>query len=513
MLSCVPFFFIVLVAFAFLPVAQVAPSPVRGDGNNRGVVGGNLLASGKVASGNRTLGKPVTGFWNRTRATGAMTEAVSVPMARAASPMSGVPNSFSWNGYFGGPNYMTPIKDQGSCGSCWAFGAVGGTEAQYQINRGNPNTGIDLSEQNLLQCSGGSCSGWYLSYALDFLMSSGTPDEACNPYTASDHSCGTGRCADYLSRTYYVTSWSYISTDTANIKNFLYTHGPVMVWMPVFADFPWYDASFWQNHFYGHSSSGSYGGHTVVIVGWDDQGSGTSDDYWIARNSWGTSGGDVNSGYGGYFYMTQDPTNGFFGIYQEAAIVSDVSAPTPVTRTATSTQTQTSTLYSSATTTATITSYTSTTTSTSTIPTLTTVAMVPLTVTSTVQSTQYLTSIIATTVTSYTDTETSTSTVPTTVALVPVTIGSTVQSTQFLTSTATTTVTSYTTTTTSTITSPVYTTITVSPGGSGTAASNALTYLGFLPLLTLAIGHIVNHGKSDRILRARSRMKRRCCGK
>ena len=272
----------------------------------------------------RRPGTPLEGFWNGTHGTGALQEAT--PQAASKSPpLGGVPNSFSWNSYFGGANYMTPVKDQGSCGSCWAFASVGDMEAQYQINKGNPSTGIDLSEQNVLQCSGGSCSGWYLSNTLDFLENSGTPDEACNPYAATDHPCGTSRCSDYLSRTYNITGWTWISTDTANIKNWLYTHGPVMVWMPVFSDFPWYDANFWQYYFYGHSPSGSYGGHFVVIVGWDDQGSGTSDDYWIARNSWGTSGGDVNSGYGGYFYMTQDPTNGFFGIYQEAAIISDIT--------------------------------------------------------------------------------------------------------------------------------------------------------------------------------------------
>jgi len=275
----------------------------------------------------RTLGTPVSGYWNNTHGTGALQDAIPPATLVGISPLGGIPNSFCWNGYFGGVNYMTPVKDQGGCGSCWAFASVGAMEAQCQINIGNPGTGIDLSEQNVLSCSGGSCSGWYLQGTLDFLKNSGTPDEACDLYTATDSSCGTSRCLDYLSRTYYITSWTWISTDTANIKNFLYTHGPVVVWMPVFNDFPWYDAVFWQYYFYGHAPSGQYAGHFVVIVGWDDQGAGTADDYWIVRNSWGTSGGDVNSGYGGYFYMTQDPTNGFFGIYQEAAVISGVSLP------------------------------------------------------------------------------------------------------------------------------------------------------------------------------------------
>ncbi len=280
------------------------------------------------ASSKRTLGNPVSGYWNHTQGAGGLAETILLGSVAAKSPPpGGLPNSFSWNGYFGGSNYMTPVKSQGSCGSCWAFAAVGDMEAQYKIGIANPSTGIDLSEQNVLSCSAGDCSGWYLSGTLDFLQTSGTPDEACCPYVASKTPCGSGRCSDYLSKLYYITGWSWISTDTANIKNFLYARGPVMVWMPVFSDFPWYDATFWQYHFYSHAPSGSYGGHLVIIVGWDDQGSGTGDDYWIVKNSWGTSGGDVNSGYGGYFYMTQNPTNGFFGISQNAAVISGVSAP------------------------------------------------------------------------------------------------------------------------------------------------------------------------------------------
>ncbi len=165
---------------------------------------------------------------------------------------------------------------------------------------------------------------------MNYLRDHGTPDEACNPYNGVRYSCGTGRCSNYLARTYTITGWTWISTTTTNIKNYLYTHGPVIVWMPVFDDFPWYDAAFWQSYYYGHSPSGSYGGHFVVIVGW--YGDELSGGWWIVRNSWGTSGGDVNDyGYGshgGYFYMTMSPANGFFGLYQNAAIISDVVAPT-----------------------------------------------------------------------------------------------------------------------------------------------------------------------------------------
>jgi hypothetical protein len=101
---------------------------------------------------------------------------------------------------------------------------------------------------------------------------------------------------------------------------------------------------------------------------------------------------------------------------------------------------------------------------------------------------------------------TSTSTIPTSVALVPLTVTSTVQSTQLLTSTLTTTATSYTATQTSTSTSVIYATVTEL--GTGAVASSPLTYLGFLSLLALTVGHTVTD-KGWRIPRSRSRMERR----
>ena len=129
----------------------------------------------------------------------------------------------------------------------------------------------------------------------------------------------------------------------------------------------------------------------------------------------------------------------------------------------TKTLTETSTSYSYRTTTTTSTSYTGTTTTTSTIPTVTTVALVPLTITSTEQSTQLLTSVLTTTTTDYTSTTTLTSTIPTTVALVVSTVTSVVQSIQYLTSILSTTTTSYTSTQTSTSTVVVPTTVVLVP--------------------------------------------------
>jgi hypothetical protein len=398
-------------------------------------------------------------------------------------------------------------------------------EAQYQIGVGNPSTGVDLSEQNVLSCSGGSCSGWYIDQALAFLYTSGTPDEACNPYTGTDSPCGSGRCSDYLSRTYRITGWSSIPTDTATIKNYLYTHGPVIVAMPVFCanpscttyDIPWYDTTFWQYYFYAHGPSSPYGyaGHAVVIVGWDDQGPGTADDYWIVRNSWGTTGGDVNSGYGGYFYMTQDPTTGFFGVYNEAYSISGVTPPAHV-NTDKTTYAQLESIsftgtgftpggsISSCISTGNVAGVglcvgqpnadsggnvggsmlvgtnippgpqkfwvadLSTSIDSNAVQlTITSASTVTVTVTRTLteSSTSYITRYTTTTTTSYTSTTTSTSTIPavTTVVVVPLTVTSIVQSIQYLTSILSTTLTSYTGTQASTSTVVVPTTVVLVP--------------------------------------------------
>jgi len=449
---------------SFSPPNQLPNSIMVPTSSNRSP--GIIKAYQPATYGNRTPGTPVIGFWNQTHGSGALPSAISPTLRQTTSPApAGVPNSFSWNGYFGGSSYMTSIKDQGTCGSCWAFASVGAMEGQYQIGISNPNLNLDLSEQNLLSCSGGSCSGYYLDSTLNFLRDSGTPDEACYPYVGAQTSCGSGRCSNYQSRIYKITGWNWIDTSTANIKNYIYTHGPIIVWMPIFSDFPWYDANFWQTHFYSHSPNGTYAGHAVVIVGWNDQGAGTADDYWIVRNSWGTSGGDVNDGYGGYFYITQDPTTGFFGIYQEAAVISGVVPPLTTTVTVYSTSYSFITTVTPATTIIAVTNYTGTSYSTSTRVEYTTITSTPQitrTVTSTIllTNTQTVSSTRISTVTNYTSTVITTSPTMIRTTVTRVTGSSTTSSTYASSFTSSTATTSTSSSTASSMTTTAATTVT-----------------------------------------------------
>ena len=359
-----------------------------------------------------------------------------------------LPTHFDWrqkDGY----NWMTPVKNQRSCGSCVAFAAVGATEGQLKIQASNPSWNVDLSEQQLFSCGGGLCGwGWYISSALNRLRDYGTPDEACSPYQSGDgydRSCPT-KCSDgsdWQSRAYKISGWNWIGSSPSAIEAAL-MNGPLVAAFDVYTDFFYYGGGI-----YHHTWGSLEGGHAIVIVGYD-----SNEQYWIVKNSWG------NWGESGYFRIGF----GEVGIEQEVAAVQASTA----TATATVALTQTSTSYAYGTTTSTSTSYTSTSTYTSTIPTVATVILIPQAVTSMVHSIQYLTSILTTTLTSYTATETSTSVIPTvtTVVLVPSTVTSTIQNVQYQTSILTTTVTSYLGTQTSTSTIVIPTTVTQAPSTS-----------------------------------------------
>jgi C1A family cysteine protease len=214
-------------------------------------------------------------------------QASAAKLAMLKATLTGAPASFDWRNV-SGQNFMTPVKDQGGCGSCVSFGTTATVEGTWRVQRNDPGLAANLSEASLFFCigpaTGASCGGgWYMTPAMDGYKNTGVPDEACFPYT--DHQQACSQCADWQSRATKITGWHTITT-AADIKTWLSTKGPLATCFTVYNDFFSY-----TNGIYKHVSGGVAGGHCVCCVGYNDVGG-----YWICKNSWG-----VGWGQSGYF--------------------------------------------------------------------------------------------------------------------------------------------------------------------------------------------------------------------
>jgi hypothetical protein len=195
------------------------------------------------------------------------------------------PAYLDWRDYEG-QNYVTPVKDQASCGSCWAFGGVGALESRLAIEAGVADPTLDLSEQYLVSCAtNNGCNGYSIEGTLSFLQSDGALDEVCMPYEASDAVPCSDHCSDAQFRTWYAQSWAGTGGTVEGMKAAL-MQGPIVVGFIVYQDFNSYTSGVYE-HVWGDVS----GGHAVTLVGWDD-----SLSCWICKNSWGGSWGEQ-----GYF--------------------------------------------------------------------------------------------------------------------------------------------------------------------------------------------------------------------
>jgi cathepsin F/cysteine peptidase B len=179
---------------------------------------------------------------------------------------------------------VTPVKNQGQCGSCWSFSATGNMEGQWFL-AGNSLTG--LSEEELVQCSknGGDagCQGGLMDNAFDWVVTNGgIAAESVYPYKSGDGITGT--CNNALLKNYaaHVTGHTDIAKNENTMEEFVSTSGPLSIGV---------DALSWQFYLGGimRYCLGKQLDHGVLIVGYDTT---HTPPYWIIKNSWGATWGE-----------------------------------------------------------------------------------------------------------------------------------------------------------------------------------------------------------------------------
>jgi PKD repeat protein len=247
--------------------------------------------------------------------------------APSPSYYNDIPSQFSWKDY--GGDWTTPAKDQGNCGSCWAFSGISTMEAAINIASGYPDTDIDLSEQYILSCLpyGGSCSGGWTDDCFESIISTdptignginGVCLESCMPYQANDWLPCDDKCPDWdvysappeeTDILWQMESWGAnhnLENDDPNdrdiVKGYIMDYGPLSASMYATSAF----SSYWDTHHnpddWYYEEDYPYTNHAVLLLGWKDDASVTNGGYWILKNSWGTSwgyDGFFNVAYGG----------------------------------------------------------------------------------------------------------------------------------------------------------------------------------------------------------------------
>eukprot|EP00811_Abedinium_folium_P032944 NODE_5947_length_1718_cov_14.366436.p2 GENE.NODE_5947_length_1718_cov_14.366436~~NODE_5947_length_1718_cov_14.366436.p2 ORF type:complete len:382 (+),score=77.77 NODE_5947_length_1718_cov_14.366436:95-1147(+) len=198
--------------------------------------------------------------------------------------VTNVPTSVDWRSQ----GAVTDVKNQGPCGSCWAFATTGALEGAWQIAAQQL---ISLSEQQFVDCSTSygnmGCNGGSVFFAFKYAAANPICTEGSYAYTGVGSTCqGTSSCNIALVLG-AVTGYKSVTTqDTAALQSAV-AIGPVAVAIEA-------DKQVFRNYKSGviSSSCGTKLDHAVLVVGYGTQ---AGVDYWLVKNSWGVSWGD--SGY------------------------------------------------------------------------------------------------------------------------------------------------------------------------------------------------------------------------
>ncbi|CAJ0929666.1 unnamed protein product, partial [Mesorhabditis belari] len=190
---------------------------------------------------------------------------------------------------------VNPVRDQGGCGSCWAFATVAAIEIQTNnVNKRYNANRRAFSEQYVLDCSTtNGCNGGWPYNAITWVQNNGIArNTSYGPYASAVKSCPTGRVIDKP-----VIGTQVLTGSPAQMLTYIKNTGPVTVAYYVCTDFFYYTGGVYSGNC--QTTSSTYqGGHAVTIVGY---GTLNGVDYWLARNSWGP-----NWGIAGYFMIKRN---------------------------------------------------------------------------------------------------------------------------------------------------------------------------------------------------------------
>jgi C1A family cysteine protease len=189
-----------------------------------------------------------------------------------------LPQSVNWTA----EGVVTPVKNQGQCGSCWAFSTTGSTESAWSISK---NESVSLSEQQLVDCSNAEgnqgCNGGLMDYGFQYIINNhGLTTEDNYPYTAKDGTCNKQKASNVAAN---IIGFTDVPPNSELALMTAIARQPVSVAVEA-------DQSSFQMYSSGvmTATCGTNLDHGVLAVGY---GTLNNQDYWIVKNSWGADWG------------------------------------------------------------------------------------------------------------------------------------------------------------------------------------------------------------------------------
>jgi len=231
---------------------------------------------------------------NKKHSTGEINDLLHTPPGITVA--GNAPDSWDWRNV-DGKDYTTSVKEQGGCGSCYAFGNIAALESIVKIKLDRSDLNVDLSEQFIVTCGTEwceddgikGCDGAKIIPSYEFIEDYGAIPECFFRYISAGSGPYIGSCSDKYSDwedfTVKIKNWGFVGSNRDNIKNALVEYGPLPASMVVYDDFN----SNYNGGVYEHlgDESEENTNHRVTIVGYDD-----SQNCWICKNSWGTDWGE-----------------------------------------------------------------------------------------------------------------------------------------------------------------------------------------------------------------------------